>query len=211
MAPRRERLAREAAARGKYAPPYRRLAAMDGPRWRVSFGEIEAILGFDLPASACLHRPWWANRNGGGGHGHALAWQAAGWKTGQVDLEAETLVFERPDDVPARAGRAGSRGALERNAAGAAWRGAVGKRQPGRSRRQRSSNGSIRPEALRGGEARCRGVTYRLHSWRNCTGRPNSDGSGNEPEADRREVDIRLCLGHPHNFEHLHGGQRVRP
>lgn len=113
MVPLRERLAREAAARGKYAPLYRRLAAMDGPRWRVSFGEIEAILGFDLPASARLHRPWWANQNGGGGHSHALAWQAAGWKTGQVDLEAETLVFERPDNVPARAGRAGSRGAFD--------------------------------------------------------------------------------------------------
>ena len=57
VAPLREQLAREAAARGKYAPLYRRLAAMDGPRWRVSFGEIEAILGFDLPASARLHRP----------------------------------------------------------------------------------------------------------------------------------------------------------
>ena len=67
MAPLREQLAREAAARGKYAPLYRRLAAMDGLRWRVSFGEIEAILGFDLPASVRLHRPWWARHNGGGG------------------------------------------------------------------------------------------------------------------------------------------------
>ena len=41
----------------------------------------------------------------GGGHSHALAWQAAGWRTRDVDLtagqilEAETLVFERAGDA----------------------------------------------------------------------------------------------------------------
>ena len=33
------------------------------------------------------------------GHGHALAWQVAGWKTRAVDLEQETLVFERDGAV----------------------------------------------------------------------------------------------------------------
>ena len=29
------------------------------------------------------------------GHSHALAWQAAGWKTQEVDLEEEVLRFTR--------------------------------------------------------------------------------------------------------------------
>ena len=91
---RHERL-RRAVERGKYAPLYRRLRARSGRRWRVSFDELEALLGFALPESARLHRPWWSNQRNGGGHGHALAWQAAGWKTRAVDLERETLVFER--------------------------------------------------------------------------------------------------------------------
>ena len=85
----------EAASRGKYAPLYRRLLATDGPDWRVSFSELEAILGFSLPNSARLYRPWWSNQKHGSGHSHALAWSAAGWKTRAVDLVAETLVFER--------------------------------------------------------------------------------------------------------------------
>ena len=88
----RDRLIREAASRGKYAPLYRYLSVRPGSPWRTTFVEIEAILGFDLPDSARLYRPWWSNQKRDGGHSHALAWRAAGWKTRQVDLEAETLV-----------------------------------------------------------------------------------------------------------------------
>ena len=95
----REYLVRQAATRGKYAPLYYHLSSTAGRNWKVSFGEIENILGFDLPLSARLYRPWWANQTRGGGHSHALAWQAAGWKTRDVDLDAETLVFERTDAV----------------------------------------------------------------------------------------------------------------
>lgn len=97
----RGRLVRQAAARGKYAPLYRYLSVRSGALWRASFSEIEAILGFALPDSARLYRPWWANQKQGGGHSHALAWQAAGWKTREVDLEAEALVFARADRKPA--------------------------------------------------------------------------------------------------------------
>ena len=99
MATVRDEPIREAAARGKYAPLYRHLNTLVDRTWRISFGDIEAILGFDLPASARLYRPWWANQKRGGGHSHALAWQAAGWRTRDVDLEAETLVFERAGDA----------------------------------------------------------------------------------------------------------------
>ena len=62
------------------------------------------MLGFRLPDSARLHRPWRANSRKGSGHSHALAWQAAGWRTARVDLEAETLVFRREAGPPAEAG-----------------------------------------------------------------------------------------------------------
>ena len=96
----RQRLVRDAAARGKYAPLYRSLCARAAPKWRATFAEIEAILGFRLPDSARRHRSWWSNRRKGGGHGHALAWQEAGWRTRAVDLVGETLVFERLPDAP---------------------------------------------------------------------------------------------------------------
>ena len=101
----RDQLVRDAAARGKYAPLYRHLlSARREPEWRTTFGEIEAILGFRLPDSARLYRPWWSNSESGSGHSHALAWQAAGWRTRAVDIEAETLVFARGERAPGSAG-----------------------------------------------------------------------------------------------------------
>ena len=99
MSEMREKLAQKAAQRGKYAPLYRHLVGMSTTEWSVSFAELEAILGFDLPASARLYRPWWSNQRRGTGHSHALAWYVAGWKTRGVDLESETLVFERAGNV----------------------------------------------------------------------------------------------------------------
>ena len=97
----RDQLVRDAATRGKYAPLYRHLLSSHRePEWRTTFGEIEAILGFRLPDSARLHRPWWANSKKGSGHSHALAWKAAGWRTREVDIEAETLVFARGNGAP---------------------------------------------------------------------------------------------------------------
>lgn len=99
----RKQILQEAAACGKYAPLHRYLLALHTePEWRASFGEVEAILGFRLPDSARLHRAWWSNQKRG--RGHALAWQAAGWRTRAVDLEAERLTFERADNAPSRRG-----------------------------------------------------------------------------------------------------------
>lgn len=89
-----DQLMRQAAARGKYAPLFRHLAVLDVRSWRATFRDVEAILGFSLPNSARIHRPWWSNQ-ANGGHSHALAWYAAGWRTRAVDLAAEALVFER--------------------------------------------------------------------------------------------------------------------
>ena len=109
MSATRDQLVRDAAARGKYAPLYRHLlSARPEPKWRTTFGELEGILGFRLPDSARLHRPWWSNSKKGSGHSHALAWQAAGWRTREVDIEAETLVFARSAGTSASGGPPGS-------------------------------------------------------------------------------------------------------
>lgn len=91
----RRDLLQRAAQRGKYAPLYRYLVQLRSHEWRTSFKEIEKILGFRLPDSARIYRPWWANQGERGGHSHALAWEMAGWKTSQVDMGDEVLVFAR--------------------------------------------------------------------------------------------------------------------
>ena len=93
---------RQMALRGKYQRLYTYLRSLQVEEWRTSFSEIEAVVGFDLPPSARLHRPWWGNQKSGNGHSHALAWSIAGWETAEVDMDAETLLFRRthPRPVP---------------------------------------------------------------------------------------------------------------
>ena len=85
---------RQMAARGKYQRLYSHLCSLPDPEWKVSFADIEAVLGFELPDSARLYRPWWANQ-AGGGRSQAIAWMAAGWETAKVDIPGETLLFRR--------------------------------------------------------------------------------------------------------------------
>lgn len=77
----------------KYEPLRRHLVSVVGDRTRLSFGEIERILRFDLPNSARQYAPWWANT--GGSHIQADAWMSAGWRTAQVDVAGEKVTFER--------------------------------------------------------------------------------------------------------------------
>ena len=91
---------RKMALRGKYQPLYQYLTSLQAQEWRTSFSEVEAVMGFELPPSARLHRPWWGNQRGGNGHSHALAWSVAGWETAEVDMESETLLFRRTDPKP---------------------------------------------------------------------------------------------------------------
>ena len=81
----REQRYREMAGRGKYHKLYTPLSNLGTQEWNTSFNEIEAILGFELPASARLHRPWWGNQSNGNGHSQSLAWTLAGWETAHVN------------------------------------------------------------------------------------------------------------------------------
>jgi hypothetical protein len=85
------------------------LARQDAAEIPMTFGEIEDMLGFTLPASARQFPAWWANQ-AGGGHSQCQAWLAKGWRTRGVDLAGERLIFARhasPADMPgvAEAGR----------------------------------------------------------------------------------------------------------
>jgi len=59
----------------------------------MTFAEIEAVIADRLPPSARKHRAWWSNNPSNGVITHA--WLAVGYRTSQVDLEAEKFVFVR--------------------------------------------------------------------------------------------------------------------
>ena len=95
MASDRDRKYTDMASRGKYHGLYAYLRGLPGKDWRTTFARIESIVGFALPASTRLHRPWWANRSCASRHSQALAWSVAGWETAEVDMDSETLLFRR--------------------------------------------------------------------------------------------------------------------
>ena len=95
MAIDRSKKYREMANRGKYQRLYTHLCSLATQEWRTTFSDIESVIGFELPASARLHRPWWSNQTGGNGHSQALAWTASGWETAEVDMDTETLLLRR--------------------------------------------------------------------------------------------------------------------
>jgi hypothetical protein len=57
----------------------------------LTFAQIEGTLGFPLPPSARVHRPWWANDPS---HSHAV-WLKGGWMTCDVDMRSERVTFVR--------------------------------------------------------------------------------------------------------------------
>jgi hypothetical protein len=77
----------------KYDPLRMWLSQATDERIRLSFQEIEAVLGFPLPASARRLAQWWANA--AGSHVQAVAWMSAGWRACEVDVAGEQVSFER--------------------------------------------------------------------------------------------------------------------
>lgn len=78
----------------KYDPLRVHLDARSEPSVRMTFVEIERVLGQPLPASARKYRPWWANEREGT-HVHARSWLDAGRRTTNVDLNAGIVEFVR--------------------------------------------------------------------------------------------------------------------
>ncbi len=78
----------------KYRKLYAHLLSLSSQEWETTFADVEAIIGDKLPPAARTHRAWWANDVS---HTHGKAWLAAGWKTAEVDMDAQTLLFRRED------------------------------------------------------------------------------------------------------------------
>ncbi len=85
----------------KYEPLPQFLTRSERTSHRLSFGEIERILGFKLPKSAYKHEAWWSNN--ATGHSHAQAWIKSGWHTEEVDLAGRKVTFRRLSQYPAGA------------------------------------------------------------------------------------------------------------
>jgi hypothetical protein len=70
-----------------------------GSTRRMSFREIEDVLGFRLPKSAYEYEAWWSNN--ATGHSHARAWLESGWHTEELDLVGRKVTFRRAVQSPA--------------------------------------------------------------------------------------------------------------
>jgi len=94
----------------KYAPLEKHLLNKGIESVPMHFSDIENIIDDDLPPSARKHRAWWSNNPSNSVI--TYAWLSAGYKTSQVDLEHEKLVFRRTSKPDSRNGdTAGSGGA----------------------------------------------------------------------------------------------------
>jgi hypothetical protein len=69
------------------------LRSQYGTEIPMTFAAIEAVIGFRLPRSARTYRPWWSNN--ADNSAMTKVWLNAGFRTAQVDLAAEKLVFVR--------------------------------------------------------------------------------------------------------------------
>ncbi len=80
--------------RSKYWPLFNHLRGSGQDEVRLTFTEIESLLGLTLPPSARTKRGWWSNRSKGALQ--ALAWMEAGYHMEELDLEQEQVTFHKP-------------------------------------------------------------------------------------------------------------------
>jgi hypothetical protein len=84
---------------GKYVPLTEFLQKQPGGEVRMSFAQIERVVGFKLPPVAQRHRAWWSNSPTN--NVMTRAWLDAGFRSEQVDMAARKLVFRREKQVGA--------------------------------------------------------------------------------------------------------------
>ena len=83
----------------RYEPLRRYLEKKAASEVRMTFPEIEKVLGFRLPAASENHRAGWSNNPDN--NVMTKEWLAAGYKTEQVDMKGRKLVFRRTSPMPA--------------------------------------------------------------------------------------------------------------
>ena len=84
---------------GKYEPLSEFLRKQASDEVRISFAQIERIIGAKLPPKAQHHRAWWSNNSTN--NVMTKAWLAAGFKSADVNIERRTLVFQKIGRAPA--------------------------------------------------------------------------------------------------------------
>ena len=78
-----------------YEPLYQRLAAEAEPHVRLTFVQIEEVLGRGLPVSAYKFSAWWSNESSlKVGNAQAKAWMNAGFRA-YASIKSCTVEFRR--------------------------------------------------------------------------------------------------------------------
>src|SRR5579863_1537082 len=77
----------------KYQPLTTYLRTQRGDHVRMSFADIERVIGAKLPHPADSHRAWWSNNPTN--NVMTQAWLDAGFESELVDLKSRKLVFRR--------------------------------------------------------------------------------------------------------------------
>ncbi len=82
---------------GKYDPLYNYLSQKEDAKVKLTFIEIEALIGDKLPESAKKYSAWWSNSQTDA-HPYAHSWLDAGYKTIDVvnGIVNQYMVFEKP-------------------------------------------------------------------------------------------------------------------
>lgn len=92
----------------KYSPLAEHLTHIQSSQVRLTFTEIEEIIGEPLPPSAHVHSAWWSNSSRGQ-NGWPNLWKRAGWVRSEYDQAGRWVVFRRaehfePESEQAREG-----------------------------------------------------------------------------------------------------------
>jgi hypothetical protein len=77
----------------KYEPLTEFLRRQSRALVRMSFDEIERVIGAKLPPSATHHRAWWSNN--AQNNVMTKAWKDAGFESEDVDMEGRRVAFRR--------------------------------------------------------------------------------------------------------------------
>ena len=86
----------------KYAPLADHLRDSGQESVPMTFADIEQVIGSKLPQSAFSHRAWWSNNPSNSVITNS--WLKAGYKTENVDMAGEKLVFTKAAQYPPPAG-----------------------------------------------------------------------------------------------------------
>jgi hypothetical protein len=80
----------------RYAPLARWLQSQREDKARMTFEQIEQIIGDKLPESARQHRSWWAND--AEAHVQSQQWLEAGWRVATLNMMDEQVTFVRAQE-----------------------------------------------------------------------------------------------------------------